>query len=421
MQRPWRRKYIFSGPCAGRFLLGGTFLICASTLWPQQLLTGSGPGGTVRIFNTDMAVLEMQDARKDLPCTVTPTKPVLGFDLRFHSGYDIAVPMKDLSGTENLLTILFRVIPEHHPEDPVYFVHRVRVPQIEEDSKGEVGLHGGFDVGEGKYHVDWLMRDRSERVCSFYWDSEATLTARDRQMNLVMAPEVVAQIDSDQFKEEPPVERAQAEPRLNIKVLMNFAPQNSLSPAMQPMDTSALVSILRSIFREPRIGKFSLVAFNMQEQRVVYRQDNADKIDFPALGEAVGGLKLGTVKISQLAVKHSDTQFLTELIKSEVATEENHPDAIIFAGPKVMLDSNVQQETLKDLGEVDYPIFYMNYNLYPQSVPWRDSISHAVKFFKGQEYTITRPRDLWFAMSEMVGRIVKAKQSHFRTSAGSTQ
>ena len=58
--------------------------MCASTLWPQQLLTGSGPGGMVRIFNTDMAVLEMQDARKDLPCTVTPTKPVLGFDLRFH-------------------------------------------------------------------------------------------------------------------------------------------------------------------------------------------------------------------------------------------------------------------------------------------------------------------------------------------------
>jgi hypothetical protein len=75
---------------------------------------------------------------------------------------------------------------------------------------------------------------------------------------------------------------------------------------------------------------------------------------------------------------------------------------------------------LKDLGEVDYPIFYMNYNLSPQAVPWRDSISHAVKFFKGQEYTITRPRDLWFAMSEMVGRIVKAKHSH-RALAGSTQ
>jgi hypothetical protein len=405
---------------AGPFLFGGAFLICASTLWPQQMLTGSGPGGMVRIFNTDMAVLEMQDARKDLPCTVTPIKPVLGFDLRFHSGYDVAVPMNDLSGSENLLTILFRVIPEHHPEDPIYFVHRVRVPEISEDAKGDAVLQGGFDLGEGKYHVDWLMRDRSERVCSFYWDSEATLTAKDRQMNLVMAPEAVAQIEGNQFKEEPPVERAQAEPRLKIKVLMNFAPQNALSPAMQPIDTSALVSILRSIFREPRIDKFSLVAFNMQEQRVVYRQENADKIDFPALGEAIGGLKLGTVKVSQLAVKHSDTQFLAELIRKEVATEEDHPDAIIFAGPKVMLDANVQQETLKDLGEVDYPIFYMNYNLFPQSVPWRDSISHAVKYFKGQEYTITRPRDLWFAMSEMVGRIVKAKLSH-RTAAGSNQ
>ena len=239
-------------------------------------------------------------------------------------------------------------------------------------------------------------------------------------MNLVMAPELVAQIEGDQFKEEPPVERAQAEPRLNIKVLINFAPQNALSAAMQPLDTSALVSILRSISREPRIDKFSLVAFNMQEQRVVYRQENADKIDFPALGEAVGGMKLGTVKFSQLSVKHSDTQFLSELIKKEVATEENHPDAIIFAGPKVMLDNNVQQDTLKDLGEVDYPIFYMNYNLNPQVTPWRDSISHAVKFFKGQEYTISRPRDLWFAMSEMVGRIAKAKHSH-RTSGGSTQ
>jgi len=74
---------------------------------------------------------------------------------------------------------------------------------------------------------------------------------------------------------------------------VNFAPQNSLSASLQPLDTSALVSILRSIFREPRIGKFSIIAFNMQEQRVVYRQDGADRIDFPALGEALTSLNLG--------------------------------------------------------------------------------------------------------------------------------
>jgi hypothetical protein len=178
---------------------------------------------------------------------------------------------------------------------------------------------------------------------------------------------------------------------------------------LRPLDTLALVSILRKISREPQFGKFSIVAFNMQEQRVLYRQTSADKIDFPALGEAINSIKLGTVDLKRLAEKHGDTEFLADLIKKEMGTED-HPDALIFAGPKIMLDQAVPQESLKPFApEIDYPVFYMNYTLNPQAVPWKDSISRAVKIFKGTEYTITRPRDLWFSFSEMVSRIVKSK------------
>ena len=59
------------------------------------------------------------------------------------------------------------------------------------------------------------------------------------------------------------------------------------------MDTVALVSILRRISREPQFGKFSLVAFNIQEQRVLYRQSSSERIDFPALGHALESMKLG--------------------------------------------------------------------------------------------------------------------------------
>jgi hypothetical protein len=72
---------------------------------------------------------------------------------------------------------------------------------------------------------------------------------------------------------------------------------------------------------------------------------------------------------------------------------------------------------LKEVGEIDYPVFYMNYALNPQAAPWRDAISHAVRFFKGQEFTISRPRDLWFAVTEMVSRIVKLR--HGRRSSAS--
>lgn len=383
-------------------------------------MVGSGPNGNVNIYNTDLAVLESGENRKDLPCSVTPSKPNLGFDLRFHAGYEVTIPLNDLAGGENLLSILFRVAPQNHRDQPIYFTQHIRVPLLEEDAKGDAYLQGAFDLGEGNYHIDWLMRDRAERVCSSSWDSEAALATKDRSMNLAIAPGAIQRADGEQFREEPPVQRATNEPPLNVKLLVNFAPQNSLSAALQPLDTSALVSILRSLVREPRIGKFSIIAFNMQEQKVVYRQEGADRIDFPALGEALHSLNLGTIDLKRLGEKHGDTEFLTSLVRREISGKQDHPDALIFAGPKVMLDANVPQDALKEAGDVSFPVFYMNYNLNPQAVPWKDAISHTVHFFRGYEYTISRPRDLWFAVTEMVSRIVKSRNGR-QTSSISSQ
>ena len=398
--------------------LFGAALLCVPAQ-AQSQLAGTGGDG-LHMINSDLAVLEAQEVRREIPCTVTPVKPVLGFDLRFHAGYEVNVPLKELSGTENKLTILFRVTPSDHKYDPVYFVQHIHVPSIPDDARGDASLGGMFDVGEGNYHVDWLMRDRSERVCSFYWDPEAILPPKDKQIALEMSPGAVRRSQEEQFTEDPPVERTQSTgPPLNIKVLINFAPQNFDSPTLRPMDTVALVSILRRISREPQFGKFSLVAFNIQEQRVLYRQSSSERIDFPALGLALQSMKLGTVDLKRLAQKHGDTDFLTELIKQEMGAED-HPDALVFAGPKIMLDASVPQETLTPIAtDVDYPVFYMNYNLNPQQVPWKDSISRAVKVFRGTEYTISRPRDLWFSISEMVSRIVKSKHSRVILPIGS--
>ncbi|MBL8178880.1 MAG: acetyltransferase [Bryobacterales bacterium] len=407
-------------PIRGRFdthcCLLGLCLVLTPAADAQHLMAGNGPGGAIRMFNTDMAVMEMKEVRKDLPCTVTPTKTNMGFDLKFHTGYEVTIPMKELAGSENLLTIIFRVVPDDRKDDPVFFTQKVKVPSIEEDAKGDAFLQGVFDVGEGKYQVDWLMRDRSERVCSFYWDTEAVLQAKDRSITVGVPASSARATEIEQFREEPPVERNTAEGPLNVKVLVNFAPQNPRSATMQPMDTSALVSILRTISRDPRIQRFTLVAFNLQEQRVVYRQEEADRIDFPKLGDALESLKLGTVDVSKLGQKRADTDFLTDLIRNEAKAS---PDALIFAGPKAMLEANVPTDALKEIGDPGYPVFYLNYNLNPQQVPWRDSIGHAVKFFKGVEYTVSRPRDVWFTVSEIVSRIVKSKQGKQLQSAAS--
>jgi hypothetical protein len=358
--------------------------------------------------NTDLAVLEAGDPRDDLPCVVSPNKPFLGFDLRFHVGYDLSIPLKELAGNENLLTVLFRVAPESQRNQHSYFVQRIRVPSIEQDAKGDAQIQGGFDTGEGKYYVELLVRDRAERVCSHSWDVDAELPGRDKQIGVTIGPGSVEPALGGQFHEEPPVERDSSGTPLNLKVLINFAPQRANASTLRPLDTAALVSILRTLSRDPRIGKFTLVAFNLQEQRVFFRQEAADRIDFPALGESVNTVNIGTVDLKRLAQKNGDTEFLADLISKEIASA-NGTDAIVFASPKAMLEENVSQDQLRQLGELDYPVFYMNYNLNPRANPWRDAIGSAVKFLKGTEYTITRPRDLWVAVTDMVSKVTKLR------------
>ena len=402
----------------GLWGLMGIVLVGCGLAAAQVAMDGSDAEGAFHLIQVDRANLELREPRKDLPCTVTRVKATVGFDLRLHAGYEVAIPLKDLAGPEDLLTIIFRVTPERAKQEPTYFTQRIRVPPIDEDAKGEAYLHGGFDLGEGKYHVDWLMRDRAERVCSDYWDLEAALPERDREMDLILPPGHVQASDPEPFRAEPPVERLEGVPPLSVKVLVNFAPQRAHSAVLLPLDWSALVSILRSLSRDPRVGKFSIVAFNLQEQRVIFRQDDTARIDFPALGEALESLNLGTVDVQRLSQKNGETQFLADLIQRETAGM-NSPDALIFAGPKALLDRNVPEEELREVGPVSYPVFYMNYNLNPSAIPWRDAIGNVVKFLKGTEYTISRPHDLWAAVTEMVSRIVKSKDQRLTAAAPS--
>jgi hypothetical protein len=382
--------------------------VAVGTGW-SQVMMNSRTGGQVRLLTSDAAILDTRDARQDLPCAVEPIKPVLGFDLRFHTGYQVKLPLRELAGRDNLLTIIFRVYSNAQKDEPAYFLHRFQVPEVAEDAHGDVHLEGGFDIGEGVYQVEWLMRDRLERICSNFWDLTAELPSKDRDLTLAIRQDHIEQTSTEYFKEEPPVRRAQYDQPLNVKVLINFAPQKRFSSALQAHDKAALVSILRNIVRQPELGKFSVVAFNMEEQRVLFRQEDVDRVDFPSLGESVENLTLGTVSLNQLSQKNSEAEFLAGLIRSELGAEMRS-DAIIFAGPKALLESKVPEEALQSVGTIEFPIFYMNYNLYPNLVPWRDAIGNAVKFFKGVEYTISRPRDLWFAVNEMVSQIVKSRE-----------
>ncbi len=94
-------------------------------------------GEALNFLPSDMAILEAGEIRQDIPCTVTDRKAELGFDLRFHGGFDVSVPLSELAGNGEILTVVFRVFPRDTPARASYFVQHFTVPPIEEDAKGD--------------------------------------------------------------------------------------------------------------------------------------------------------------------------------------------------------------------------------------------------------------------------------------------
>src|SRR5436305_13364427 len=135
------------------------------------------------------------------------------------------------------------------------------------------------------------MRDKRERVCSSGWDVEASLSPKDKPMPLFIDPEQIAESAPEPFVNDSASVPSRQADGVNLKLLVNFAPQDSTSASLQRSDTEALVSILKTIQRDAHVGHLSLVALNIGENRVVYRQETSDRIDFAALGKALHSVK----------------------------------------------------------------------------------------------------------------------------------
>jgi len=147
-----------------------------------------------------------------------------------------------------------------------------------------------------------------------------------------LSQNLIQSSESTPFEQDSAVERRTGRQPLHVKVIVNFAPQNLDPTALSPDDLQGLAAILRKIGREPRIGSFSTVACSVKAQQILYRQENAPRIDLPVLGRALQSLSLAKVDAKQLAVKNGDTKFLTQLLTEESGADR--PDALILVSPK---------------------------------------------------------------------------------------
>jgi hypothetical protein len=382
-------------------VLAGT--LAASSGWPQSELRPARSPSAARLIEADRDILDSGNSNDGLGCRVEGLRPRLGFDLRYHVQYRARVSLKDLAGYGNRLRILVRVTPFGRPADPVYLIQRFTVPAIDVSTGGEANLPGAFLVGPGRYRVDWVLRDARDRVCSARWEVEAKNGDKDVLPSL--AAHTAAARPGELFWDSPAPPRDSPPGALHLKIVANFSPADRRASALKPSDLEPLVSILRQLGREPAFGRFSLVAFNMNEERVIYQQGPGPRLDFRALGKAVSEVDVGTIDFRRLQDRESGSRFLTELLRENLGPQTPEPDAIVIVGPKLMLEKKVSEDVLRQAGRTGSPVFYLNYNLNPRRHPWRDAIASVLKLYQGLEYAIYRPRDLSAALNDLRARL----------------
>src|SRR5262245_5225561 len=110
------------------------FLPIAPWITSGQEMMRNNDGGSIHLLTDDLATLESRDQRRDLSCTIEPSKPVLGFDLKFHAGFAVSLPFHELTPGDRL-TVIFRVAPvDQHERVAIHFHQRIFVPEGNENA-----------------------------------------------------------------------------------------------------------------------------------------------------------------------------------------------------------------------------------------------------------------------------------------------
>jgi hypothetical protein len=192
---------------------------------------------------------------------------------------------------------------------------------------------------------------------------------------------------------------------LRVKLLMNLDIPTRRRARVPLWRYAPMISGLRVMSRHPALGEFAVVAFSLEEQDVLFRQEFSRRIRFPDLGDAIESLTPATVDVNDLR-RGSDLEFLDDLLAKELS-DTGRVDAIIFVGADDRFGKRVSPQTLEQIRAARIPVFHFNSTVFL----WRGAIGNAVKSLGGKEYKVRQPHELAKAVESLVAEILARRPS----------
>lgn len=377
-------------------------LLCAALVGPvnaQLPLSPEDARKTSSLFDTS--------SPNSLNCNVQRWNPSLDFAFRFVSGHMINCRLAQFEGKATTLVSYLRITPEGKP--PAFFGLAYDIPEISPEMKeslggdlkklkSEVSVSGAIGLGEGKYSVELLLKDGQNRSFRKKWRLNVSIRGDQRGVALAIKPLTAEPVDDQAWQTVPSLRG-----NLRLTIFLDAAPINPYHTTLRAWDRAFLLESVYSVLRQTPHRSVHLVAFNLDQQRELFRSDQFDGAAFQALAHALNESELSTVSVKVLK-KRDSPEFLIALANQELAA--SRADAIIFLGPNTRMDTRVSAAALTEKQLGSPPFFYFEY--FPwEAAPFPDSIDSLVRASGGKVFKVHSPAQLDQSIDKM---LVQLKQ-----------
>lgn len=316
------------------------FCVGISAVAHSQILV---PPGDLRIADR---VFEQARGNKSLPCYVE-VSTLHSTDVLFRrvTTFSIEYPSNQIQVGKPLLAFI-RVTPgKRHP---VVLVEQFSVTQKDAannaikmrdlSSRGfrvRSSLSGGFATGPGRYSVEVVLTDQENHYCRKV--ARVKVGANTGPIQSPLGAGTVAPLGDENW------DGKMVSNGHKITVLLDTDDRSG--GTLSPVERFYLLHCLAVLLGQIPSQSVRLVAFNLDQQLEVFRQDQLDKAGFVRLRETLEQLRFGAISYSALR-KGSWQDFLLKLLRGE-ASNSNRSEMIIFLGPATYgdrLPEKIKQE-----------------------------------------------------------------------------
>jgi hypothetical protein len=382
-------------------------------VWAVLILSGALASSRAQVPLTDAEdIARVNDffrasSPDALKCSLDQWSPTLGFDFRFVTGYAIGCRLSVFEGKQVTLINYVRVTPEGSA--PTLLASVYRIPEITpemlrlaggklEKMKNEFAMSGAFCVGEGRYSVEVLVRDSQGRTFRKKWRLHVAARHSERDVRLAMKPLTVTAIDQSSWQTVSSLKGG----NLRLTILLDAAPINPYQSRLHAWDRAFLLECIYSLLRQTPHQSVRLVAFNLEQQREVFRANPFDSAAFLHLSRALEDIETASISVQALKQRHSPL-LLAALAGEELKAAE-HSDAVIFLGPNSRMDVDIRAGIFTENRPLNPPFFYFEY------FPWQgsdfpDAIERLTKAADGKTYQIHSPAELDQAIEKMLAQL----------------